>query len=137
MREIEFRGKNKRTGIWVYGSLIVKKSKLGVQALDKELYTYKYSIKYLNKNGKYSICEVDERTIGQYTGLEDRNQNKIFDGDILDHDGDLWIVKYEEDDAMFTLSWENVIENFSNMNSKWFNTIGNRVDNSELLEKGE
>ena len=65
MREIEFRGKKKKSNKWVYGSLIITKKKLLVQSLDKELFEYKYSIKYLNKNGKCSICEVEENTIGQ------------------------------------------------------------------------
>lgn len=68
MREIEFRGKKKKTDKWVYGSLIVLKTKLSVQSLNNELFEYKYSIKYLNKNGKYSICEVEENTVGQYEG---------------------------------------------------------------------
>ena len=68
MREIEFRAKKKKTDTWVYGSLIVLKTKLKVQTLNSEVFTYKYSIKYLNKNGKYSICEVEENTIGQYLG---------------------------------------------------------------------
>ena len=35
MREIEFRGKNKLTGKWVYGNLLVKKTKLSVATLEE------------------------------------------------------------------------------------------------------
>jgi hypothetical protein len=48
----------------------------------------------------------------------------------------LWVVKYSED-GMFELCYDNIIENFSNMNSKWFIVIGNIHENPELLKESE
>lgn len=110
MREIEFRGKKKKTDKWVYGSLIVQKTKLSVQPLDSELFTYKYSIKYLNKNGKYSICEVEENTIGQYVGTGE--YGRIYEGMKLydEYAEENCTIEYDEEDCGFRLYYDNYTE---------------------------
>lgn len=123
MREIEYRGKRKDNEQWIYGNLI----RWGDN---------RYSIMPIPMHVElaFSNYEVIPETVGQYTCLKDKNGVKIYEGYILNHDGDLWLVKYLEEDGMFVLIWENITENFSNMNSKWFEVIGNIYDNPELLE---
>ena len=116
MREILFRGKRIDSGEWVYGTMYKIANDLNPFIL----------------TGGKSGCsyQVDEETVGQYTGLKDKNGKRIFDGDILSiwnesHD----VVVFE--DGAFDLENTSIPIRFANK----FEVIGNITDNPELLEK--
>lgn len=68
MREILFRGKRMSDGEWLYGSLLQVNRKGATECC---IHSDRYS--HL----------IDHATVGQFTGLTDKNGKKIFEGDIL------------------------------------------------------
>ena len=67
MREILFRGKRPNNGEWAHGFFV------------KMFGTYHI----IDKDDENTAYEVIPETVGQYTGLKDKNGKRIFDGDIV------------------------------------------------------
>ena len=133
MREILFRGKRTINGDWVYGDFVHGNER---KSLRDSIFVYD------SETQSFNDYEINPSTLGQYTGLTDKNGKRIFEGDIVKAqdeilgspfcDGMTGKVVYDEA-AYF-------IELKDPMNSQWlydecavYEVIGNIHDNPELL----
>ena len=138
MREILFRGKILGLTDWSYG-YYAKSGENHFILLDTD------------NEDNYSI--VDPETVGQYTGLTDKNGKKIFEGDIVKLTdksfGNKWkaVVEFGNPNGNYTWGWQlKPIGKAKNVNTDilcWVEVeeeeafceiIGNKWDNPELLE---
>lgn len=141
MREILFRGKREDNGQWVIGF----PSK--TRGLDNKLHI---CIDYEEK-GLMCSSIVVPTTIGQYTGLTDKNGKKIFEGDIVKYKNTDGIkvngvaltiigkVNYNEKNASFAIDGKDKIgaKHYDYFPIKNIEVIGNIQDNPELLKEAE
>ena len=92
MREILFRGKDK-DGNWVEGDLI--HDYIAIETVDDTIYDWPDPIPVSIKQKDCFPVEVVQETVGQFTGLTDKNGVKIFEGDIYkDSWGKLSVVEF-------------------------------------------
>lgn len=137
-REIKFRGKMVPEQVWIYGTLLRIPAPLVCLEKKEE---DKYYIQFADPNYipdwnmPYRMVQgqVDNNTIGQFTGLHDKNNIKIYEGDI---------VKYENmTGKIMFLNGSFVMSDFEE-NEEWelgiineeIEVVGNIYDNPELLE---
>jgi uncharacterized phage protein (TIGR01671 family) len=142
-REILFRAKainrnpnreyrtNYKNGDWVYG--LVSKA--------YHDYYSNFHIEMTNEDGVSGI-DVDYNTLGQYTGLTDKNGTKIFENDILQvnyHDDEIGRVCIYYKFAMYLcdIIYGDVdFDTLGMLNANYqLEVIGNVYDNPELIEK--
>lgn len=139
MREIKFRGKRTDNGEWVEGLFFKEYSTFFKKFL--------FIIQHLNKFGiPIANYEILPETVGEYTGLTDKNGTEIFEGDIVKRVFTLWhgetkktretqigVVVYSNRDCSFQ------VEKKCNLRKPWdgdtIEVIGNIHDNPELLER--
>lgn len=128
MREIKFRAKC--CDLWVHGNLYIRKH--------EEFGDCAYIIGYTEKP---STTIVDINTIGQFTGLHDKNGKEIYEGDIvrysLDGRKDVGYIGFHTRSASFRVIAEHTdfrIGNRGELHELNLEVIGNVHDNPELLQ---
>ena len=144
MREILFRGIDEGTNEWVYGYYYEKPD---YYCGDKRYYIF--------DDKTISKYNVLHETVGQYTGLTDKNGKKIFEGDIVESTSALvdlygrksgkettrfYEVVVTADNSSFTYGTREIGETYISRpiykenSQRFYSVIGNIHDNPELLE---
>lgn len=133
-REIKFRGKRLDNGEWVYGYF----------------YTIQEIEHYILQPCALGVLhtEVIPETVGQFTGLFDKNGKEIYEGDIISVNGKYpKLVKYIDDYACFCLAnitdlnkkwispWQQVSSSWWNDFKREIRVIGNIYDNPDLIKE--
>lgn len=159
MRTIKFRGKEKIGGVWLFGSYIYtdddKNNPFQTKPPKEKHQIMFYESSDWNMGG-WNYAEVRKETIGQYTGLKDKNGKEIYEGDILR--GDKYPFNCDGVDNYFAeIVWSDDVCGFYRITIKkpnstvrgvshgnWeqldeddiksFEIIGNIHDNPELLK---
>lgn len=149
MREILFRGKRVDNGEWVYGDLLRAKG-----YVNRIEYTVIFTDPEEFPKGEYfGAVHILPETVGQYTGMTDKNGKRIFEGDILQIKGyreviDRCVVgcgiyapfNHSSKSVGFYLCWKHdkeQLQKYANL-AYWVEEreavcIGNIHDNPELI----
>ena len=134
MREILFRGQQIDNGAWVEGAFCMK----DCDSLFGEMVDRPTIIKYEEPHSGYWF-RIYPETVGQFTGLTDKNGKKIFEGDIVQCirtglDGKEMVGHIVYDEGCFCVK-ERKSPNCPAMDLCGdFEVVGNIHDNPELLE---
>lgn len=150
MREILFKAKNIATGEWVEGSLIQ------TTAVSLKSFIVESSCYTFDKWDWNECVQVDTNTICQYTGLTDKNGNKIWENDVVkkhfytDYDAYAnseeyvgivkftdcaWVIDTKRNEYVCT---RPIFESMAySKDVDYFEVIGNIFDNPELLKGSE
>ena len=140
-REIKFRGKMIPENEWIFGTILRIPSPpvcFGKSETDKYYIQFPDPRYMPDWNMPYKMVqgEVNPDTIGQYTGLHDKNGKEIYEGDIVKikyRDEDIGKVIYEHNG--FSIDVTNMNKNYGRVSfvNNFMEVIGNIYDNPELL----
>lgn len=140
MREILFKAKRLDNGEWVEGNLVQSEDvdddfKVIIIPLKE---SWMYTEEYSNDIGFEGWYKVDPTTLCQYTGLVDKNGQKIWENDIVrNEEGDIGVVQWFEEHAAFMI-WnktKNCVCYLAENDFLKIEIVGNEFDNPELLEE--
>lgn len=126
MRQILFRGKRVDNGEWVY---------------DNSVLFFSEKTKIYGALNEWREIEVIPETVGQFTGVIDKNGKKVFEGDVVEYAGSCGEIVFAERRGAFMSRERDMhcewLSNLPQYGTGIVEIIGNIYDNKEILEDKE
>lgn len=126
MRPIKFRGKSRCYSKWIIGALVPNGNHPCIAEFGKA----------------FDLDEVDPKTVGQFTGMLDKNKKEIYEGDIVRYYDDIEDelvsshVIYHKESCSFCVAPTKLCGDYIGITAYWqFEVVGNIHDNPELLKQ--
>lgn len=131
-REIKFRGlktfqifSGETKQVWIYG-FYLKRGTYGDPGPQAHIFVY--------ENG-YEGYRVDSKTVGQFTGFYDCNDNEIYEDDIISIDDNfLGIIDFFQGNFVLRLDKEKAPKSLGDFKKSQLKILGNRFENPELIK---
>ena len=142
MREILFRGKSTRDHKWHIGAYIPSYEQRW--SCQEQTAKTKPVIEFVRNDFIPDFAVVDDTTVGQFTGMTDKNGKRIFEGDIVkDARNKVGYVAFLQQAAGWVIVWDGCDSRMGHRtrdcnydSDASLEVIGNIHDNPELLEGG-
>lgn len=126
MRDILFKGKRVDNGEWVYGFLV---EALNCVTDKNETFIIEQDATYFTYGEFACAVEVKPETVGQFTGLCDKNGKKIFEGDIVESPrGTKGFIEWQNAECAFLV---NIGDDWQTMDDCPYKVISNIYDDTE------
>lgn len=140
MRTIKFRGKRVDNGEWVYGDLYQEKHPYKNEIKEVMIVEYRPDLRLVSgaPSNNHWWREVDPLTIGQFTGLTDKNGKEIYEGDVYtDKTKRKYLIVFRNGSFLKDNGHSRFEINESEIRAWGGEIIGNIHDNPELLTTRE
>ena len=129
-RTIKFRGKSIYGEDWLYGSLV---------KIEKDRYAVIPPLNDIDIGKSIGMYEVCLETIGQFTGLYDKNGKEIYEGDIIKGFDIIIEVWYSEDTACFMAEMKepqnDMVDILGGYDTARMEIIDNIYDHPQLIKE--
>ena len=132
MRDYKFRGQKIYTKEWIYGSFIQ------IDSNGHQCFIFPENTPFCIELTDFYTIPILKETVGQYTGLHDRNGKEIYEGDLViipvEDEQEAVKIEWDNDSSRFVFSARTYTCDFDSYGGEDCEVVGNIYDNFEQDE---